>query len=119
MGPSSLVKELGLECGKNLSLRWHVFCLYFCFTSRVLYLPKKTLKPKVSEEEWTVGDLDMQKLLSGRHAQFTTDLVITALKNFVRTQVWVVWNVLSWLCIRNRNILTQANKSCFNVEQIV
>lgn len=50
-------------------------------------------------------------------AQFTADLVITALKNFVRTQVWVVWSVLSWLCIRSRiTMLTKANKSCFLVE---
>lgn len=47
--PPMLMKELYLECGKNLNLRWHVFCLYFCINPWVVKLPKKN--PKVSEEE--------------------------------------------------------------------
>lgn len=39
--PALLMKELYWECGKNLNLRWHVFCLYFYINPGVIKLPKQ------------------------------------------------------------------------------
>lgn len=107
--PALLMKELYWECGKNLNLRWHVLCLYFCFNPRVIKFPKKKIKNSNNNNKRKQARYVVRKYCEGfGHYWSLRDMLIyhrsgnTALKYFVRAWAWVIWRNLSWLCIQNR-----------------